>query len=79
MKGQKAELDYMVVPEDLEKCGLVKNKVMLRILDKNHHLLDGYLGESGQRLAEVGARWYFKQHIALRLVAHGAAELVTKQ
>jgi len=70
------DLEYMIVPEDLEKCGRVKDRVMLLILDADSSLLDGRLGESGKKLAEAGVRWYFKLPIANKLIEAGVAEMV---
>ena len=73
---KKVDLDYLVHPPDLDECSTTEGKLFLRILDKDSPLYDGYLGDSGQRLASAGARWWFKKHIAINLLQAGVAELV---
>ena len=70
---KKLELNFMVDPEYLAKKCEVKNKVKILITHPYDSSLDQYLGESGRRMAEDGAPFYFNRKIAKILINWGVA------
>jgi hypothetical protein len=70
----KVELRFMVVPDELQKLAYVPNAIRLRIVDPDGMFAMGLLGDSGRRLAQAGAMWYFEEDLASELIENGIAE-----
>lgn len=70
----RVDLNFMVVPEHLATQGFVKDGVRVRILQPDSEWLADLLGESGKRLARVGAEFIFERGIALGLISEKVAE-----
>lgn len=64
----KVKLNFMVVPDQLEKIGYVENPVRVKIVDINKIEELGILGQSGLKLAEAGAEFIFSEDYANRLI-----------
>jgi len=76
--SNKIELKYMVTPSDLARVAYVVDPVRVLIVDRHHYLLEGYLGDSGLKLAEVGAEFFFTKSIAEKLIANKVVKLVVR-
>lgn len=69
----KLKLNFMVDPKYLAKECRVPNKVKILITHPHDEALKPYLGESGRKMAEAGAPFYFERKIAKILVNWGVA------
>jgi len=77
----KVKLNFMVVPEHLEKYGDVDDKVRVKITNVYEVNLrfNNILGESGVKLAKAGAHFYFRRVLAERMVFLGIAEEIKNE
>lgn len=65
---RRIRLDFMVVPEELEKRAYVPNPVKLVIIDPEAIFLTSILGESGRKLVKSGIPFYFEPVLAGKLI-----------
>jgi hypothetical protein len=69
------KLNYMIVPNELERVAYVENPVIITITDVDSELFYGVLGESGRELARSGALFYFEKDLANKLIKQGVAKM----
>lgn len=72
----KIALDFMVVPEELQRLAYVPEAIRVKIVDSEAIFLTGILGESGKRLVKAGVEFYFTKNLAEKLISKGIAEKV---
>ena len=70
---KKVELQFMVVPELLEKYAYVPDAVRCKVVDPEAIFLTGILGESGRKLVAAGIEFYFSKPLADKLISKGIA------
>ena len=73
---EKVKLQFMVVPEELEKRAHVPDAVKIKVIDSEAIFLLGILGESGRELVKAGLHFYFEGKLAQKLIDMGIAEKV---
>ena len=71
---KRIKLDFMVVPQELERLAYVPNAVRVKIVDPEAIFLTGLLGESGKRLVKAGVEFYFTRKLADKLIDKGIAK-----
>ena len=71
--SEKIKLEFMVVPEELEKRAYVPNAIKVKIVDSDAIFLTGILGESGRKLVKAGVAFYFERVLARKLIDKGIA------
>lgn len=72
----KIALDFMIVPEELQKHCYVPNPVRIKIIDPEAIFLTGILGESGRKMVQRGLEFYFTKSLAYKLIEKKIAEEV---
>lgn len=70
---KKIKLQFMVVPEELERLAYVPDPVRVKIIDPEAIFLTGLLGESGRELVKAGVHFYFTEELAQNLIEKGIA------
>lgn len=75
---KKVKLNFMVVPDQLEKLAYVPDSVRIKVIDPEAIFLTGLLGESGRKLVRAGIEFYFTRKIADKLINSGIAVRVQK-
>jgi len=75
--NKRVQLQFMVVPELLEKMAYVPNPVRIKIIDPEAIFLTGLLGESGRRLVQAGVEFYFEKNLAEKLISKKIARRVS--
>lgn len=71
---KKVKLQFMVVPEELQKRAYVLDPIKVKIVDPEGIFLLGILGESGRKLAKAGVLFWFEGKLARKLIDRGIAE-----
>ena len=69
----KIKLQFMVVPQELERRAYVPDAVKVKIIDPEAIFLTGILGDSGRKLVEEGVLFYFTKPLADKLISKGIA------
>ena len=65
---KRIKLQFMVVPEQLQKRAYVPNAMRIKIIDPEAIFLTGLLGESGRKLVAAGVEFYFEGTLAKKLI-----------
>jgi hypothetical protein len=73
---EKVELDFMVVPEQLQEYAYVPKPIKCKIIDPEAIFLTGLLGDSGRKLVKRGIHFYFTEPLAFKLIEKKIAEKV---
>ncbi len=71
---KRVKLQFMIVPEFLERRCYVPNRVKLLITDPEAIFLTGILGESGKKMVKAGLPFYFEKRLAKKLIDKNIAE-----
>lgn len=66
---KKVRLDFMIVPEELEKKCYVPKAVKVKVVDPDAIFLTGILGESGRKMVKAGLKFYFTERLARKLIS----------
>lgn len=70
---EKIKLDFMVDPVFLTDDTEIDNPVKIRLLTTEHPIVKRILGQSGKRMANAGAAFYFTKEMAEELIDNKVA------
>lgn len=62
------ELEFRVCPKFLTENTYINDPVKVLIIDPEAIFLTGLLGESGRKMVEAGAPFYFTRRLAKKLI-----------
>jgi hypothetical protein len=68
--------NYIVDPDFLKNHVSVPNGVWVRITNPKSNRLNGYLGQTGQEMAQAGAKFLVDKSLAYEWIYWNIAELV---